>query len=122
MVKDVKIISPAHDQGKNIIEIDGKKYVSVSADTDRKGNATLVFREFDETKFEKDLEEIAKKISIKVDAKEIVKQALRAIPLNDFEKIQKELRKSKPKIKSKKGCYYLKIGKGKGSIPLMLRD
>lgn len=122
MVKDVKIISPAHGQGRNIIEIDGKKYTGVKADVDRKGRATITFREFDEKKFEEDLEEMAKKITPKLNPKEIVKQALRDLPLDDFEKVQVEFEKDKPQVQSRNGCYYLKIGKGKSGVSLLLRD
>ena len=122
MVKNVKIISPAHGQGRNIIEIDGKKYTSVTTDFDRKGKSTITFREFDEKKFEKDLEEMAKKLVPKFNAKEIVKQALRDLPLEDFEIIQEEFEKEKPHVQSRKGCLYLKIGKGKRGTQLMLRN
>ncbi len=118
---DVKILGNIHGKHKKFIEINGKKYAEVKTDIDRKGKAEVTFREFDDKKFEEDLEKMAKLLAPKVDAKEIVKQALRDIPLEDFEKVQQEFNKEKPQVQSRGGCVYLKIGKGNKSPVLYLR-
>lgn len=122
ILSDVKLKASIHGKKRKVIEVDGKKFAEVESKTNRKGEIEIVFKEFDEVKFEDDLEKMAKLISPKVDSKEIVKQALREIPLDEFKKIQEEFDKPKPFIQSRVGCSYLKIGKGNKSPILNLRE
>ena len=110
-------------RNKKFIEVDGKTYVMDKVKTQnvgrvKKEETVLTFKKFDIKEYESIINEAAEKIAKKTDVKEIIKQALYELPAEIIEKISNEMKKVKPKIRNRKGCAYLTIGKNK----LYIRD
>lgn len=104
------------------LEIDGETYVRDSDKLIKKGKTrnereiALIFRKYDAKKYEKIVDSLAEKISKKTNVKEIIKQALFSVPLQDIIEIGEELKKKKPSIRNNKGCFSMSVGKVK--IPI----
>ena len=103
------------------LEIDGETYVKdvgkvKNAGQKNKAEVMIVFRKYDAKKYEKLVDGLAEKISKKTNVKEIIRQALFSVPLQDIIKIGEEMKKRKPKIRNNKGCFSMSVGKVK--IPI----
>ena len=69
----------------------------------------LIFEPVDERQFEKDLDFIVERIQSMVDTKEVLKETLKKMSVDELRRIKKLLEENKP-VKKTRGCYGLTIG------------
>lgn len=120
MPKKCKVKVERHGGSKYFV-IDGQPYV---VDFDRrkkhkKGKIlTIELTPVNAKKYEAEINELVEQLASKVNVKELLRQCLYDTPLTDVLLAKKELKKKKPKVRSTKGCLFLKVGEGK----IWLRD
>lgn len=116
--KKVQIKAERHGGSKYFV-IDGQPYV---ADFDRRKTHTLTkmltidLKPVNRKKYEKEVNELVESLASKIDVKEWLRQCLYDTPLTDLILAKKELKKKKPKVRSTKGCLFLKVGEAKIGI------
>ena len=111
-MKKGKIIKSVRKLG-NFLEIDGKLYQPIYR-KDRKTDEFLRFKLVKQQKESlKQIEKIAKKLAPKLNAQEVIRNALLDMPIGNINRIHKALfeQKKKPVIKQHHGCYDMEIGK-----------
>jgi len=87
-------------------------------DSKTSGAFRMSFQEIDREKYEQRITFLAKKIKEHTDVENLIKQALREIPLASIKRMETEFEKKKPIIRTRQHCFYVGIGKEK----LWLRD
>ena len=93
-MKEIKIIAPKYDKDKNIIVVDGEKYM-LDRSTEQKLEETLHFTKLiDEEEYESTLDRLAEKISKKTNVMKMIKQALYQLPMEDFKKVKSIIKDS----------------------------
>lgn len=94
----------------NILVIDGK-YYQFTNKYGKKGE--MVFKPIDKEKFEKITDSITKKLEPSLEKKDIIKDALGELPLENLEKLHDVLfkKKKKPKVRQRYGCVELVVGR-----------
>jgi CHAT domain-containing protein len=94
----------------------GKKYYAVAEVKQlnrgyQRDDVQAVLKEISKEKYDALLNEVAKKLEKHVDIKKLLLHKLRHVPLKNINEMNKTLDKRKPKIQTKDGCVYLKIGR-----------
>jgi hypothetical protein len=112
--KNPKLVAEKHGGAKYFV-IDGQSYVFDPRKKEQIGKKriTINLTPVDKKKFEAMVDGLAEKLAKQVDVKELLRQALYDTPFEDIQLAKKEMEKEKPKVVSKKGCLFLKVGKGK---------
>lgn len=109
----LKEFSLIPDDGEKVMIMDGRKYRLKEEMTKKDGHCgRVVFTEFDEKKYDADLDSVVEYLlsNSGVTAQDILKDVLRKVSLKELDKIKRQVVK-KDKVKIKKGCLSLKLGK-----------
>jgi hypothetical protein len=97
-----------HDEYGNV-EMNGKKY-RVKIQNMETGE--IIFEPIeDETKFQKDFDEIVDKLSEQIDKKALMKDVLRLYPKKEISEIHDRIFKDFQPIRAKRGCYEIMVGR-----------
>lgn len=94
----------------NFITLKGKKYL-IREIVHKNGTTKFEIMPFDEGEYKKVTDEIADRLENSINRKRVIQEALTSLSWEGIIKIRNELRKKKVKIKQRRGCYELDIGK-----------
>lgn len=89
-----------------LIDINGELYEVGGRHTK---DGARVCKKVDKKEIEQLIEKLSKKLVKFVDKEEIIRQALKEVPMKTLKRIDKNLREKKP-AKKRPGCIMLKIG------------
>lgn len=81
----------------------------------------LKFRKVSKKKFNYLKKQIIEKLQGKLKPESILENALNDMTMKGLENINKELKKSKPKVRREHGCFDLVIGQGKSAETIPIR-
>jgi len=108
-IKKVEVFS----SDRNIIIIDGEKYI-LETEKIKKIDGVMhgdkvIFKKFNEQKYNKDLEDIIEALAKRTNTKELLRDMLKRIDYSYLRRLARRIRSGKP-IKKQKGCLGFKIG------------
>ena len=107
-----KIIEIDRHEGGRYIKVDNEYFVVQKSTIQRKNKGHLskvIFKKVNPKDIEERIDKVIDVLVDTVDKRAVLRSALKDLPLNELEKIERRLKK-KVKIKEVKGCYGLKIG------------
>lgn len=101
------------DDGERVMIMNGRKYRLKEEKIKKDGHCGgAVFTEFDEDKYNADLDSVVEYLlsSSGIKAQDILRDILKKISLKELDKLKLQVKK-KDKVKVKKGCLNLMLGK-----------
>lgn len=101
------------DDGERELVLNGKKYRLKEEQFKRDGHLkNIVFTQIDEKQYNADLDSVVEYLldGSGISAQDILKDVLKKLSLKELDKIKHQVKK-KDKVKIKKGCLSLKLGK-----------
>ena len=112
-----KTASIEFDVSERFMIRDGKYYVHLG-EVKGSGGHKLLFKEVNKKAFEKELMKLSKELvkKSKIKAVKIVFEALRQLPYNEIQKIERNLKKKKP-VTAEEGCLTIEVGNA--SLPIV---
>jgi hypothetical protein len=105
------------DSTPHIVELNGKKYKMIKVvSSDKPHNDRVIFRRFDEIEYENKLNRMSEDVfsrTSELKVQDIIKEALRLLPMKDLDRIDRKLKKvpKGKKLHISKGCLSIDIDK-----------